>query len=283
MTTNLFRAFLLIFLLAGIAACDKGEAPAGGEPVAEEQTPEQAPAVAQEPESEEQLVPEPAAATVDEPEPGAADASDRRRNRQERDPEVELAQMIHDIWWNAPEIYAALDLTEEQRSAMDSSLQDYAESQLARTDSTPQLMEQYREAVNARDFEEAQRLSNEMADIAGKGMSANFDLQLAVLGLLNEEQLTKAIADYPGMMARQWVRGRRVMGGQQLGRNAGAARGGPGMGHGERRMGQGQGERRMGKGKGQRRRQQGQGDGNGQDDGNGQGEGQGEDQGGGDG
>lgn len=280
MTTNLFRAFVLAFLLAGIAACDKSEAPAGGEPVAEEQAaePAQEPAAADEAGADVQAASEPAAADAA---PEAAEESDPRRNRQERDPEVELAQMIHDIWWNSPEIYAALSLSEEQRTAMDGSLQEYAESQLVRTEATPQFMEEYRAAVTAGNFEEAQRLSNEMADIAGKGMSANFDLQLAVLGQLNEEQLAKAIADYPGVMARQWVRGRRVMGGQQLGRNAGADRGGMGMGQGERRMGQDQGQRRQGQGQGQgqgkgrRRGQQGQGDGQGEAEGQGDGEGDG--------
>lgn len=218
-TTNHLKSVVLGFMLIACAACGgEGDADSAFMPEAKQSATQDADAPSgdagadgQEQVEQKQVVQE---QSDQDRSPVPESADDPRRRAP--DPEVVLARMLHDIWWSAPEIVANLDLAEAQREQMDAELRQYHEEMLARRNENAELLDEYKSLLAAGEWEALKPIIDQLAGNSGSFIRADTALQINVLQILSDEQFNKAQADYPGLTLRQWARGMRVLGYQEL-------------------------------------------------------------------
>lgn len=120
--------------------------------------------------------------------------------------EVDIDRMLTLAWWNQPSMIDALDLGTEQRTkmneVMDGYLSKWGPMSGKRADGKGRMIE----AIIARDFETARRISDELAWAAAYFQASPSRLKVEVFALLSDEQMQKVIDEQPFLLRSKWIR-----------------------------------------------------------------------------
>ncbi len=147
--------------------------------------------------------------------------------------------LLRNIWWNQQEVVDKLALTQAQRAAMDAVFKSFRQERQVAQERNPILREAFAEALGQGRWQEARRLNQETAELAGDRVAAQPELKIDILSLLTTEQLATFGAEYEHLYQRPWFRRMTMGSGRQRSQGRGARQRPQGQGARQRPQGQG--------------------------------------------
>ncbi|MGD2115336.1 MAG: Spy/CpxP family protein refolding chaperone [Acidobacteriota bacterium] len=111
------------------------------------------------------------------------------------------------IWWNQPRPVEVLGLTADQRRAMDELLVDHLERRRELAREFMEARRTFGDHLAAGEWEEAEAVSDRVAERFGAIARAEAELAAAVSRLLRPEQRVRLDEELPLLLRRPWVSG----------------------------------------------------------------------------
>ena len=107
-------------------------------------------------------------------------------------------------WWQDPEVSQALELTEEQRKAMDDIVEAQVKVQGDIQRRQNEAYEKFQTAIKSRNWTDARKVANEWNQILVDSWGGQNSLKIDILMKLTEAQHQKMLANYPYLFQRMW-------------------------------------------------------------------------------
>lgn len=116
------------------------------------------------------------------------------------------------IWWNSDEIVKALELSPEQRAAMDDALGDMLRKVLARELESEMLRERavLQEALDQRRWDTARGAAQRLEELRGYPARRHLELKVEAFSILTDGQWETLRADLGHLLVQPWVRLGRI-------------------------------------------------------------------------
>ena len=137
----------------------------------------------------------------------------------------QLERLLSDLWWNQPEVIAALELTEEQRQRMDGRFTEYRLAML-RERRLPKAEDPFRAALEQGDLEGARDALVGISQKAAVLAVAEGEMVIDVLACLTSAQLEELQQSFPRALRHRWFIERGGKERRPGARKRGAMRGG---------------------------------------------------------
>lgn len=122
---------------------------------------------------------------------------------------IDLEETLRNIWWNGP-IGGRLDLTNEQRAAMDRLLAEYLRQWPKHARNSTRAHRRFFAAIERGDLESARTIARSFGQASEFLGGETMLLKVAVLAELSSQQVDALLTDHPALLRRRWIKAGRI-------------------------------------------------------------------------